>query len=83
VLAPDNFQCPICLSATAQRAASKPGANHVISVKGSQFHADFLFPSKISIRGYVALLLIIDPDVTSHGWVFLYRSKHPPIQLLV
>jgi hypothetical protein len=46
---PEDFQCLICLSANSQRAASNPGSDHVISVKGSRFHADFLFPSKISI----------------------------------
>jgi hypothetical protein len=80
--APADFQCPICLMANAQRATSNPGVDHVISIKGSRFHADFFFPSVVSIRGYVAVLLIIEP-VTSHGWVFLRRSKHPPIQLLV
>jgi hypothetical protein len=80
--ASDNFQCPICLSANAKHAASNHGADHVISVEGTRFHADFLFPSKISIQGYMAALLIVNP-LTSHGWVFICRSKHSPIQLLI
>jgi hypothetical protein len=80
--APEDFQCPICLTANASRAPSNPGKDHAISIKGSRFHADFLFPEVCSVQGYAAILLIVEP-VTSHGWVFLYRSKHPPIQMMV
>jgi hypothetical protein len=80
--APADFQCPICLVANATRAISNPGQDQAISIKGSRFHADFVFPKTRSVRGYVAILLIVEP-VSSHGWVFLRRSKHPPIQILV
>ena len=79
---PDDFQCPVCLVANARRTGSNPGTDHVISIKGARLHADFLFPKVTSVRGYVAILLIIEP-VTSHGWIFLRRSKHPPLQMVI
>jgi hypothetical protein len=79
---PGDFQCPICLTANAQSTPSNPGQDQAIFIKGSRMNADFLFPKICSVRGYVAILIIIEP-VTSHGWVFLRRSKHPSIQLMV
>jgi hypothetical protein len=79
---PGDFQCPICRTATAQNTPSNPGQDQAIYIKGSRMHADFLFPKICSVRGYVAILIIIEA-VTSHGWVFLRRSKHPSIQLMV
>jgi hypothetical protein len=57
--APEDFQCTICLTANAQSASSNPGKDQAISIKGSRFHADFLSPKICSVRGYVAILLII------------------------
>jgi hypothetical protein len=79
---PGDFQCPICLTASAQNAPSNPGQDQSMSIKGSRMHAGFLFPKICSVCGYVAILIIIEP-ITSHGWVFLRRSKHPSIQLMV
>jgi hypothetical protein len=80
--APPDFQCPICLSTGAQQLASNPAQALIISTKGARFHADFLFLKVAYICGFVAILLLICPQ-TSHGWIFLRRRKHPPIQLLV
>jgi hypothetical protein len=62
---PGDFQCPICFTANAQSAPGNPGQDQAISIKGSRMHADFLFPKICSVRGYVAILIIIEP-VTSH-----------------
>jgi hypothetical protein len=39
---PGDFQCPICLTATAQNAPSNLGQDQAISIKGSRMHANFL-----------------------------------------
>jgi hypothetical protein len=76
---PDTVNCPICMQASAEKTHSNPAQNLVISTKGSHWHADFFFQL---CRGYKCILYLHEV-VTGHGWAFLSRSEHPPIQLLV
>jgi hypothetical protein len=85
--APPDFQCPICLLTGVQVPnsclARNPAQALIILTKGACFHADFLFLKVASIRGFVAMILLLICLETSHGWIFLRCSKHLPIQLLV
>jgi hypothetical protein len=77
---PADFLCPICMSEKGV-SLSRGSIQPILFLPlGARLQMDFGFYKLKSIRGFTCFLVIIEAR-SSHRWVYLRRSKHPPIEL--
>ena len=85
-LFPSKFQnfkelCPICAQGKMKLTIKGGTVDTSTLQPGQMFHIDFVFFDKISIRGFSAVLIIVDAR-TRKLWVFCTPSKRPPIDIM-
>jgi hypothetical protein len=80
VAIPNDFLCPICMSektTTLSRGRIQP---LLFLPLGARLQMDFGFYKIPSIRGFTCFLVVVESR-SSNRWVYLRRSKHPPVEL--
>jgi hypothetical protein len=80
VVVPKDFLCPICMSESTV-SLSRGSIRPILFLPlGARVQMDFGFYKIPSIRGFTCFLVIVEARST-HRWVYLRRSKHPPVEL--
>ena len=80
VLAPLPGRCPICDAAGATKLPRGPPIDTTELPVGTLWHLDFTFFNVTSIRGFTAVLVIVEAT-TRYLWFFPCRHKNAPIDL--
>jgi hypothetical protein len=80
VAIPDDFLCPICMSEKTVSLSRGRIQPLLFLPLGARLQMDFGFYKIPSIRGFTCFLVVVESR-SSNRWVYLRRSKHPPIEL--